>query len=84
MKFYPHAPLLGSTEVSTLTADSTNSSTLVIAWESPADPNGDILGYFVSIINLKDGSTVRHEDVSTTSIIEIDLGRFVANTLQPR
>ena len=67
----------GSREVQNLRKNSPNDTTLIISWEPPANPNGDILSYSVSIINLSDGSTVRDEETTSTSITQTDLGNPV-------
>ena len=66
-----------SSEVTELQAESTDDSTLVISWEPPATPNGNILSYSVSIINLKDGSAVRLENipVEIDNLTETNLGK---------
>ncbi len=68
--------VLGSREVTSLVATSPDNATLVISWGPPTNSNGDTLSYFVSIINLKDGSTVRMENMSTmANITATGLGR---------
>ena len=69
--------LAGSSEVTTLQAESTSDTTLVISWEPPATPNGNILSYSVSIVNLKDGSAVRQENIETTTITQSELGKLI-------
>ena len=66
-----------ASEVMNLQVESANNTTLVISWEPPATPNGNILSYSVSIINLKDGSAVRQENVSveTDNLTETNLGK---------
>ena len=64
-----------SSEVINLQTVSTNDDTLVISWEPPATPNGNILSYSVSIINLKDGTTVRQENTISTTITQTNLGK---------
>ena len=68
-----------SSEVTNLQAVSTNDDTLVISWEPPATPNGRILRYSVSIINLKDGTTVRQENTISTTITQTNLGKIHFN-----
>ena len=63
-----------SSEVTGLQANTTSDTTLVISWEPPANPKGIILNYSISIVNLKDGSTVREENISDTFIMEANLG----------
>ena len=66
-----------SSAVANLVADSMgNDDTLVISWGPPVTPNGAITSYSISIINLKDGSAVRQENVSieTLSVTETGLG----------
>ena len=65
-----------SSAVTNLQAESTDGTTLVISWEPPATPNGNIISYSVSIINLKDGSAVRQENTPTETLVlkETNLG----------
>ena len=64
-----------SSEVILIQASSPDNDTvLVISWELPTNPNGDILTYSVSIINLKNGSTVRQDAVKATNITQTNLG----------
>ena len=63
-----------SSAITNLQAESTDDTTLVISWEPPATPNGNILSYSVSIINLKDGSAVRQENTISTTITLTDFG----------
>ena len=60
-----------------LQAESANNTTLVISWGPPATPNGSILNYFVSIINLKNGSAVRQGNipVEIDNLTETNLGK---------
>ena len=62
-----------------MTALEANSSsgTLFITWGPPANPNGRILNYSVSIINLSDGSILRKEKTLNTSVNQRDLGNHV-------
>jgi hypothetical protein len=60
-----------------LQASSPNYTTLVISWERPTNPNGDIIGYFIGIIDLGDGSTVRWEGTVSSSIVELNLGMHI-------
>ena len=63
-----------SSAVTNLLVESTDDTTLVISWEPPATPNGNILSYSVSIVNLKDDSAVRQENTISTSITQTGLG----------
>ena len=63
-----------SSEVTELQAESIDDTTLVISWEPPATPNGNITSYSVSMINLRDGSAVRQENTVSTTITQTDLG----------
>lgn len=54
--------------------NSVNDTVLDILWEAPATPNGGILHYYVSIINLADGSTVREETREGKSFTQKNLG----------
>ena len=71
------SPSLEASEVMNLQVASTNNTTLVISWEPPATPNGNILSYSVSIVNLKDGSAVRQENVllEINNLTETNLGK---------
>ena len=74
---FTHSILLVSSAVTNLIVDSMgNNATLVISWELPATPNGNITSYSVSIINLKDGSAVRQENTITTTITQTNLGNI--------
>ena len=68
-----------SSAVTSLLADSTDDTTLVISWEPPATPNGNITSYSVSIINLKDGSAVRREFISVelANLMAGNLGKYI-------
>ena len=72
-----HLSILEASEVTNLQAESANDTTLAISWEPPATPNGNITSYSVSIINLKDGSGVRQENipVEINNLTETDLGK---------
>ena len=50
-------------------------TTLVITWGPPDNPTGNF-NYTVSIINLRDGNTVRDEETISTSITQSDLGNY--------
>ena len=67
--------LLESSEVSNLRATSANDNSLVISWEPPANPNGGILSYAVSITNLRDGDIVRQDNTVSTRVMETGLGK---------
>ena len=61
--------------VTDLQASSPNETTLVISWRPPADPNGDILSFSVSIINIGDNSIVVQEMVNVQRYLKADLGK---------
>ena len=61
--------------VTDLQANSPNETTLVISWRPPADPNHDILGFSVSIINIGDNSIVVEEMISVQRYLKTDLGK---------
>ena len=68
----------GSSEVTNFVqVQSTDDTTLVISWEPPATPNGNITSYSVSIINLKDGSAVRQGSIllEINNLTETNLGK---------
>ena len=60
--------------VTNLLVEFTDDTTLVISWGPPATPNGNILSYSVSIINLKDGNAVRQENTISTTVTLTGLG----------
>ena len=64
-----------SSAVTHLLVESTDDTTLVISWEPPATPNGNNLSYSVSIVNLKDGSTVRQGKSGETILTLTSLGK---------
>ena len=70
----------GSSEVTNFVvqAQSTNDTTLVISWEPPVSPNGNITSYSINIFNLKDGSAVRQESIPVEigNFSRTDLGMF--------
>jgi hypothetical protein len=66
--------LVESSEVVNLQVNSINNSTLVISWELPTHPNGAILNYSVSIIDLRNGGMVRQKGTVSTNITFVDLG----------
>jgi hypothetical protein len=66
-----------SSAVVNLRINSTTSTTLVISWEQPVNYNGDVTSYFISIINLSDGSAERQLNVSNTYFTETNLGKHV-------
>ena len=71
----------GSSEVTNFVqAQSTDDTTLVISWEPPVSPNGNITSYSVNITNLRDGSTVRH-DIEAAIITLTSLGKWKINTV---
>ena len=71
----------GSSEVTNFfQVQSTDDTTLVISWEPPATPNGNITSYSVNITNLRDGSTVEH-DIETVNITQTNLGKWKINTV---
>ena len=51
-----------------------NDAALVINWGPPDDPNGNIISYSVSIIDLRNGNPVRQENLIGTSLTQTDLG----------
>ena len=59
---------------------STDDTALVVSWEPPVTPNGNITSYSVNITNLRDGSTVRH-DIETAIITLTNLGKWKINTV---
>ena len=71
----------GSSEVTNFVqVQSTDDTTLVISWEPPVTPNGNITSYSVNITNLRDRNTVRR-NIETVNITQTSLGRWKINTL---
>jgi hypothetical protein len=68
--------------VSNLQTSNPDDSTLVFTWGPPANPNGVILYYFISIINLRDSSVVRQENTANTSITQTSLGMCMYACIQ--
>ena len=66
----------GSSGVTGLERRTVNDTTLIFSWEPPANPNGRILNYSVSIINLSDGSILRQENTVSISVVQADLGMY--------
>ena len=73
----------GSSVITGLQQNSPNGTTLVLSWDPPANPNGNIQSYSVIITNLKDGSAVRQEMVTmnVTSILVANLGKILIYSL---
>ena len=65
---------LESSAVTDLQINSMNGTDLIISWEPPASPNGVILSYSLSITDLRDGSRVRQENITDSTITERELG----------
>ena len=63
-----------SSEVTEIQVSSTNDTTLLLSWEPPANPNGIILSYTVSVVNLADFGVVRHDSTVSTTFSQTDLG----------
>ena len=66
----------GSSGVTSLERRTVNDTTLIVSWEPPANPNGHILSYSVSIINLSDGSILRQENTVSITVVQADLGMY--------
>jgi hypothetical protein len=60
--------------VSNLQTSNPDDSTLVFTWEPPANPNGVILNYSISIINIRDSGVVRQDSTVNTNITQATLG----------
>ena len=60
--------------VTDIQVNSPNETTLVISWEPPANPNGNINGYTVRIINMRESSIVTQDMVSMQRFSETGLG----------
>ena len=67
----------GSSGVTGLERRTVNDTTLIFSWEPPANPNGRILSYSLSIINLSDGSILRQENTVSISVVQADLGTYI-------
>ena len=63
-----------SSEVTEIQVSSTNDTTLLFSWEPPANPNGIILSYTISVVNLADFGVVRHDSTVSTTFSQTDLG----------
>ena len=63
-----------STPITELQLRTPNETTFVITWQPPANPNGDVIHYFVSITNLKDDSEVEEDNTVSTSFTQSNLG----------
>ena len=63
-----------SSEVADLEATSFNETTLVITWRLPANPNANILGYFISITDITGDTIIRLENITSTSLTQTNLG----------
>ena len=60
--------------VTDIQVNSPNETTLVISWEPPANPNGNVNGYAVSIVNMGENSIVTQGTVSMQRFSETGLG----------
>jgi hypothetical protein len=67
---------LESSTVTNLQAESPNDTTMLISWEPPANPNGIIFHYFISIVNLHSGGLVRRERLLSMMLAESRLGEY--------
>ena len=56
-----------SSAVTGVQTESPNGNTLMVSWGPPENPNGDILNYSVSIINLNDGSIVQENMINANT-----------------
>ncbi len=70
--------LVESSAITSLTSDSPDGSTLILNWQPPNSPNGDILNYTVRITRHSDGVRISEENVmittfTATSLSELDL-----------
>ena len=63
-----------SSEVADLEATSFNETTLVITWRLPANPNGNIFGYFISIADITGDTIIIQENITSTSLTQTNLG----------
>ncbi len=68
--------MLYTTESSTVispTSDSPDGSTLVLNWQPPDSPNGDILNYTVRITRHSDGVQISEQNVNNTTFTATSL-----------
>ena len=65
-----------SSVVTSLTSDSPDGSTLVLNWQPPDSPNGDILNYTVRITRHSDGVRISEQNVSNTTFTETNLSEL--------
>jgi hypothetical protein len=71
VKVYHLLAVPGPVDIQTSNPDG---NTLVFTWGPPANPNGVILNYSISIINIRDGSIVRQGSTVNTSFTQANLG----------
>ncbi len=62
-----------SSAVTSLTSDSPDGSTLVLNWQPPDLPNGDILNYKVKITRHSDGARISEQNVMITTFTATNL-----------
>ncbi len=78
--------LVDSIAITSLTSDSPDGSTLILNWQPPDSPNGDILNYIVRITQHSDGVRISEQNVSNTtymatSFSESNLYHFGADNI---
>ena len=73
--------ILGSTVVLRVTSVSPDSSTLVLTWQPPASPNGDILHYTVRVILHSNGERISQENTNTTTYTATDLSMNITTNI---
>ncbi len=64
-----------SSAITSLTSDSLDGSTIVLNWQPPDSPNGDILNYTVRITQHSDGVRISEENVMITTFTAISLSK---------
>ncbi len=65
-----------SSTVRSLTSDSPDGFTLVLNWQPPDSPNGDILNYIVRITQQSDGVRISEQDVRNITFTATNLSEF--------
>ncbi len=70
--------LVDSSAITSLTSHSPDGSTLILNWQPPDSPNGDILNYTVRVTRYSDGVRISEQNVidttfTATSLSESDL-----------
>lgn len=65
--------LLAPSQPRHLKATAISSSSILLAWESPSNPNGDITAYYIKITDESTSTVVMQETTNITYVIITDL-----------